>query len=107
MKKRGKVNINNKKNTKKNKIKMSLFMVISFSISVYFISILYTQQISINKYNSKIEMYNTQINQNNEIIEGLNSTKIDTETDAYIEKIAREELGLVKPYEKIFIDINK
>lgn len=26
---------------------------------------------------------------------------------AYIEALAREKLGLVKPYEKIFIDTNK
>ena len=74
---------------------------------MYFISILYTQQISINKYNSEFEMYQTQISQNNDILEGLNSEGLDISTDAYIEKIAREQLGFVKPYEKIFIDINK
>jgi len=30
-----------------------------------------------------------------------------TNTAEYIEQVAREKLGLVKPYEKIFMDINK
>ena len=92
---------------RKSKSKISLFNIICIGISMYFISILYTQQISINKYNSEFEMYQTQISQNNDILEGLNSEGLDISTDAYIEKIAREQLGFVKPYEKIFIDINK
>ena len=104
MKKRGNLN---KENKKSKKVKISLFSILSIGICVYFVSIIYTQQISIDKYNSKLEMYNTQIKQNDEILKGLNNTEEDITTDAYIEKIAREQLGLVKPYEKIFIDVNK
>ena len=96
-----------KKRKKIGKGKISLFNIICIGVSMYFISILYTQHITINKYNSQLEMYQTQISQNDDILEGLNSEALDTSTDAYIEKIAREQLGLVKPYEKIFIDVNK
>ena len=92
---------------KNNKTKISLLTIVSLCIGIYFISVLYTQQISIDKYNSKLEMYNSQISKNNEIIKGLNADVDDIEKDTYIENIARKELGLVKPYEKIFIDVNK
>ena len=35
------------------------------------------------------------------------SKKTNIETDEYIEEVAREDLGYVKPYEKIFVDANK
>ena len=95
------------KRVRRKKGKISVIGILGACIIIYFISIIYTQQIAIDKYNSELEMYETQINQNNSILEGLNKESEDTNTDAYIEKIAREELGLVKPYEKIFIDINK
>ena len=36
----------------------------------------------------------------------LNKEKEEINTDEYIEKIAREKLGMVKKDEKIFYDIN-
>ena len=92
---------------KRKKGKVSLPAILCVGVTIYFISILYSQQATIDKYDSQLEMYQSEINNNNEILEGLNKESEVTNTDAYIEKIAREELGLVKPYEKIFIDINK
>ena len=34
-------------------------------------------------------------------------TQIEPDTDEYIEKVARDTFGYVKPYEKVFIDANK
>lgn len=94
---------------KKKKVKKSQtgIMILSSLIIIYFISLIYDQQITINNYNSQIEMYETEIAKNTEIQEDLISDDENLSEDAYIEKIAREELGLVKPYEKIFIDISQ
>jgi Septum formation initiator len=37
----------------------------------------------------------------------LNKQKEQVNSPEYIEKIARDQLGMVKPDEKVFVDINK
>lgn len=53
-------------------------------------------------------MKNIQAKVEEEIVinEELKRQKEILDTDEYIEKVAREKLGMVKPGEKIFIDIN-
>jgi cell division protein FtsB len=53
-----------------------------------------------NAIQSKID---AEIAQNEQLMEQLKTVK----TDEYIEKIAREKLGLVKSGEKVFVDINR
>ena len=48
-----------------------------------------------------------QIETANEKVEEINELKEKVNTTEYIETVARNELGLIKPYEKIFIDVNK
>lgn len=84
-----------------------IVMCICSLVIIYFISLLYNQQITINNYNSQMEMYQTEITKNNKIQECLISGDENLSEDAFIEKVAREELGLVKPYEKVFIDISQ
>ena len=90
---------------KKGKIKLSLLIFVFFL--GYCIYTLIEQQIQINKYNSQILMYENQIQSKNEMIEYYNNEKNNIDSDEYIESIARDTLGLVKPYEKIFIDASK
>ena len=73
----------------------------------YFVHTLVNQQTTLNKYNSQIEAYETQISLKKETLELYTNDKENETNDEYIEKVARESLGLVKPYEKIYIDVSK
>ena len=95
----------NKSSNKKKKISILHILMIAFV--VYFVYTLYDQQLQINKYNSQIAMYTEDIENKNELIAYYNNQKDSIKTDEYIESVARETLGYVKPYEKIFVDTNK
>lgn len=97
-------NINNKINKKK---KIRPVMIVLFAFSIYFVYTLIEQQVQINKYDSEIEMYTADIENKRELVNYYNNQKGNTKSDEYIENVARESLGYVKPYEKIFIDANK
>ena len=97
-----------KKVDKKKKFRIfklsNIFCVIMLA---YFVHTLIEQQTTLNKYNSQIEAYETQISLKKETLELYTNDKENETTDEYIEKVARESLGLVKPYEKIYIDVSK
>ena len=99
-----KMGVKSNKN-KRGKMRISLFIPILFI--GYCAYTLFDQQIQINKYNSQISMYEKEIESKNELISYYNEQKNNVNSDEYIEEVARESLGLVKPYEKIFIDANK
>ena len=81
--------------------------MIVFCYVVYFVYTFCDQQIQINNYNSKIETYKNDIESKNKLVSYYKDQKTNIETDEYIEDVARESLGYVKPYEKIFVDTNK
>lgn len=97
--------VEDSKKNKKKKIKMIHIFMLVFSF--YFVYTLVDQQIQINKYNSQIEMYRADIKSKTELTDYYNNQKGSIQTDEYIENVARESLGYVKPYEKIFVDANK
>lgn len=95
-----------RKNVEKRK-NLSITSVIFVLVSVYFVTTFIDQQISINRYNSQIEMYKADIANKEALTKYYDQQQDNVETDEYIEHVARESLGLVKPYEKIFVDVNK
>ncbi len=99
-------NASNKVVRKKRK-KIRLFNVVVFAFIVYFVYTVCEQQIKINSYNSKIETYKADIDSKAKLVSYYDNQKTNIETDEYIEDVARDTLGYVKPYEKIFIDANK
>lgn len=94
-------------NKKKKKYRIDYVRVMLIVCLVYFSVTFVKQQFKINEYNVKINSIKQDIADANQEIESLNETKEKASDSEYIEQIAREELGLVKPYEKIFIDISK
>lgn len=100
-----KVDSNMQKKVKKRKFGMIHILTIGFA--VYFVYTLVEQQVQINKYDSQIKMYTADIQNKSNLSEYYNNQKDNTKTDQYIETVARESLGYVKPYEKIFVDANK
>lgn len=95
----------NKKTNKKYKVDyLRVILIIGF---IYFAVTFVRQQLRINEYNVKIESTRQDIASAENKIEELKDKKDKVNDSEYIEKIAREEFGLVKPYEKIFVDVDK
>lgn len=95
-----------KKKTSK-RIEIDCLRVISIILAVYFVGTLISQQLSMNEYDVKIADLKSKIDAANNRVEEINELKGKVNTTEFIETVARTELGLVKPYEKIFIDVNK
>ena len=89
------------------KCRIKWFRVIALMLSVYFIYLCIGQQNQLNAIGNEAESVRMQLAQ----IQQLNAT-LKEERDAlhdhrYVEKIAREELGLVKPGEVPYIMAEK
>lgn len=95
------------KQNAKRKSKFNYFKLLTVFLVGYFLYTIYNQQVQINKYNSQIDMYNSDISAKISLVDYYKSQKSNAQTDEFIEAVAREQLGYVKPYEKIFIDVNK
>ena len=92
---------------KKSRKKLNFARIFGIGIFAYFISVFCVQQFRINEYKVQEEYYENAIAEINEGKIENEELMAQTNTSEYIEQVARETLGLVKPYEKIFIDINK
>ena len=97
----------NKNVKKKRKYRIDYVRILLIICVVYFSVTFVKQQFQINEYNVKIISVNQDIANANAKIEELNEIKENVDDPEYIEKIAREECGLVKPHERIFIDVSK
>ena len=96
-----------KKQLTKKRFKINYLRVILIITLVYFSVTFIKQQLSINEYNVKIKGVKQDIDSANARIEELKEIKTKVNDAEYIENVARESLGLIKPYEKVFIDVNK
>ena len=72
---------------------------------VYFISLLFSQQESLNSYAESKKYYNEEIIKEQENRAELNETQSSVDSIEYIEAVAREKLDMYLPNEKVFIDI--
>jgi cell division protein FtsL len=74
-------------------------------IAVCLVSVVFIrQQITINSNNNEIKTINEQIEAENKKAKEIKEKEKQYATDEYVEQIARDELGLVKPDEKVFVD---
>lgn len=91
----------------KKKYKVDYLRVI-LVVALILFSITFTkQQLKLNEYNVQINNIEQDIAESREKISELKSIENMANDSEYIEQIARNELGLVKPYEKVFIDVDK
>ena len=103
-----KTNEIDKKNKSKFKFKKINFAtIVGLCFICYFIYTFIDQQSQLEKYKSQIEMYNSEIKDKNKLTDYYGEKNINIQTDSYMENVAREKLGYIKPYEKVFIDANK
>jgi len=91
---------------KKGKLLKNAFVI----ALIVWIVMLVKQQINIKQYeeeinvlSSKIEVAEDELNQNKE---NLKQEQINVDSAEYIEKLAREKLGMYLPNERVYIDSN-
>jgi cell division protein FtsB len=81
--------------------------LILLGIAALFVVILIRQQITITGLNKQYKQYNEQMSKLKYVNSQLNEELDQTKRIDYIERMAREKLGLVKPGEILFKDKNK
>lgn len=91
----------------KKRYKVDYLRVILVVALVFFSITFVKQQLEINEYNVQINSINEDIASAKDKIAELKEVETKVNDSEYIEQIARTEFGLVKPYEKIFIDVDK
>ena len=85
-------------------IKKLLKMVVLVALVMYSIVTFAKQETQFKKYDKDLQMYTSLIEDENLRHEQLTEIKNRISTDEYIEEVARDRLGLVKPNEIVFID---
>lgn len=89
---------------RENNIKWGLLIFVAFM--VYFLHVMADQQKILNSKEKMLNNMQAKVQEETKINEELKNQKEILETDEFVEKVAREKLGMVKPGERIFIDIN-
>lgn len=96
-----------KKSKKQNNNIMSAILLIIAIAAIWLAYSFITQQIKINSLNKEIKQLETQIADEEKRSAELEAKMEEIDTPEYIEKIAREELGMVAPDEIIFMEAPK
>ena len=94
-------------NKRMKQIKKIYKKVLFVVIASYVIYIFASQQQTLNKYKTEINQYDEKIQEAQETKESLLAMKENVNSPEYIEKIAREKLGMYLPNERVYIDIGK
>lgn len=90
---------------KKSKSKFGYVLLLIFSI--YFSYVFVEQQSLLYAKNNELKDVEAKIKEEQAVNEELKKQEEMISSNEYIEKIAREKLGMVKPGEKVFVDVNK
>lgn len=93
--------MNNKR--RKNRTKVLIYL----GLIAYVIYILIQQQMYLLACNKEDNYYLSEIEKQKKISGQLKNQEQFCKTDEFIEKTAREKLGMVLPGEKIFVDVSQ
>lgn len=80
------------------------------SVAVILVYLLFTalnQQKLLNAKDIELNRVESRIDEETKLNEELTKEKHEIQSDEYIEKVAREKLGMVKKDQKVFVDIGK
>ncbi len=88
------------------KRKVNWFKIcVLFFLAIYATYTLFKQEVEMRKYEKEKAMYMEQINLAKQKQEEYKHYSEYVNSDEYIEKIAREKLGMLLPEERIYIEI--
>lgn len=76
-------------------------------VLIYFISVLISQQKTLNQYKTETATYTKQLETAKEENDELTQTSKNVNSSEYIEEVAREKLDMYLPNERVYIDMNK
>ncbi len=101
--------MNNGKTKTAKKINMKVFLKkgLFCCILIYICFLLISQQFSLSRLNEKKDDIEIKIAAAQKEQTELQAQKDASGTDEYLERVAREKLGYMKPSEKVFIDSSK
>lgn len=85
-------------------IKRLLKTVVIVALLMYSFVVFAKQEAQFKKYDGELQNYNNLIDEEKLKNEQLLNTREKISSNEYIEDVAREKLGLVKPNEIVFID---
>lgn len=85
--------------------RITLPTVAVFALAAFLLVKGVMQQPKITANKEEIENLNTEIAQQQKKLDELDELKTMVDSDEYIEKVAREKLGLIKENEIVFIDV--
>lgn len=91
----------------KSKKAFTIKMITFLGAVAYFLYILISQQHVLDMRKSELLKVENEIKKQTDINKELNNKLNNINSDEYIEKVAREKLGMVKEGEKIFFDIGR
>lgn len=92
---------------RKANIKKIIITGVAVIAAIYFIYILIWQQIAISNKNNEIDQLKQRVTAAGEESERLKQEVENLNDPDYLERVAREKLGLVRPNERVFVDSNK
>lgn len=94
---------------KKKKVNMSIFLrrILLCGLLLYICYLFVAQQFDFARLGKQDEVLEQQMQEASKIHEELVEQKEASGTPEYIERVAREKLGYMKPEEKVFIDAKK
>ncbi len=96
-----------KKDKKKRKRKLGIFRIVLFGMLIYLVVTLFKQNLMMKELQDKKISLKNDISILEDEIDALNDEIENSDSLTFIEKVARDELGLVKPREIIVIDKSK
>ncbi|CUH96461.1 putative membrane protein [Propionispora sp. 2/2-37] len=85
------------------KYRINWFRLVMVGLIAYFAYLSFGQQAQLNMINQEAEKAQTQLEEAKQLNIKLNEERSRLHDRAYVEKIAREELGLVKPGEVPYV----
>lgn len=102
-----------RQNRTKNKVKIKLnikrlaAMAAALTFCTYFVCVTVSQQHTMHNKNKEINELNSRISAAESETEQLQEEYGSVNEPEYLERVAREKLGLVQPNERVFIDANQ
>jgi cell division protein FtsL len=94
-----------RKKQKKGKFRLIHFIILF--LLIYVVIVFNHQRKLLKNLDAKKKMNEAKIEELKKDIEALNKEIESSGTLEFVEKVARDELGMVKPREIIYVDINK
>ena len=92
---------------KKFNLKKFYINIIIIALAAYTVFIFISQQAKLNNYSNSQAYFSKQIENAKAEREALNKKKDNVNSEEYIEQVARDQLDMFLPNERVYIDISQ